>query len=129
MTRTRTIVSTLGDFNLSVQQFGPLWQEWHTLDFMAQSLSPKCTPLKHEYDACFNAWFEGYLEPALPPSATAEQRAAYSKQKADEYEQRCGKIWKEYRDCVQVRFITPYVHNELMKAIECSERERARSFA
>ncbi|WWC67769.1 uncharacterized protein I206_101681 [Kwoniella pini CBS 10737] len=30
-----------------------------------ESLSPECTPLKHKYDSCFNAWFEGYLQPAL----------------------------------------------------------------
>lgn len=27
------------------------------------SLADECTPLKHEYDACFNAWFsEKYLK-------------------------------------------------------------------
>ncbi|ORX37198.1 hypothetical protein BD324DRAFT_625140 [Kockovaella imperatae] len=30
-----------------------------------ESLSARCTPLKREYDSCFNAWFEGYLQPAL----------------------------------------------------------------
>lgn len=25
------------------------------------SMDPKCTPLKHSYDACFNLWFEEYL--------------------------------------------------------------------
>jgi len=66
---------------------------------MAHSLSPKCTPLKHEYDSCFNAWFEGYLEPAV--ASTPQKRAEYSKQKADEFEQNCGKIWTTYRECVQ----------------------------
>lgn len=32
---------------------------------MADSLSPECTPLKKDYDTCFNAWFAGYLEPAV----------------------------------------------------------------
>ncbi|PFH46764.1 hypothetical protein AMATHDRAFT_110995, partial [Amanita thiersii Skay4041] len=68
---------------------------------MANSLSPECTPLKHEYDSCFNAWFEGYLEPAVAPNASAEQRAAYSKQKADEFQEKCGLIWNKYRACVQ----------------------------
>ncbi|OCF37498.1 hypothetical protein I316_00622 [Kwoniella heveanensis BCC8398] len=36
-----------------------------------ESLSPECTPLKHRYDSCFNAWFEGYLQPALAASASA----------------------------------------------------------
>ncbi|KAK0186646.1 hypothetical protein F5146DRAFT_1066736 [Armillaria mellea] len=49
---------------------------------MADSLSPECTPLKHKYDSCFNEWFEGYLEPA-------------------EFEGKCGKIWVEYKTCVQ----------------------------
>lgn len=70
---------------------------------MAHSLSDECTPLKHKYDSCFNAWFEGYLEPAMNVSADAQQRETYSKQKAAEYEEKCGKIWESYRLCVQVR--------------------------
>ena len=69
---------------------------------MAQSLSDKCTPLKREYDTCFNAWFEGYLEPAVA-AKTPEERAAYSKEKAEEYDQKCGKVWEAYRSCVMVR--------------------------
>ena len=69
---------------------------------MASSLSEECTPLKTAYDACFNAWFEGYLEPAV--TVTDANRAAYSKQKAEEYDRKCGKIWNEYKNCVQVRF-------------------------
>lgn len=67
---------------------------------MAHSLSEECTPLKREYDACFNAWFEGFLEPAV--AATPEQRSKYSQEKAEEYERNCGKIWTQYRECVQV---------------------------
>lgn len=68
---------------------------------MANSLSEACTPLKKEYDACFNNWFAGYLEPAVAKADT--DRAAYSKAKADEYEASCGKIWQGYRECVHVR--------------------------
>jgi TRIAP1/MDM35 family protein len=68
---------------------------------MASSLSAECTPLKQTYDSCFNAWFEGYLEPAV--AAPAAERAAHAKQKADEYEAKCGQLWTEYRACVQVR--------------------------
>lgn len=67
---------------------------------MAQSLSEECTPLKREYDSCFNAWFEGYLEPAVATSP--EERSKYSQEKAAEYERNCGKIWTQYRECVQV---------------------------
>ncbi|TEB27787.1 hypothetical protein FA13DRAFT_1599636, partial [Coprinellus micaceus] len=67
---------------------------------MASSLSPECTPLKTQYDACFNSWFEGYLEPAVAASST-KNRQEYSKRKAEEYEQKCGKIWREYKACVQ----------------------------
>jgi len=70
---------------------------------MAHSLEKRCTPLKLEYDSCFNSWFEGYLEPAVAASASPESRAKYSKEKAEEYERKCGKIWTSYRDCVQVR--------------------------
>ena len=70
---------------------------------MSQSLSAECTPLKIEYDSCFNSWFEGYLEPAVKASKTPEARAAYAKQKADEFNQKCGKVWEQYKGCVQVR--------------------------
>jgi hypothetical protein len=40
-----------------------------------RSLSPQCTPLKQRYDGCFNAWFEGYLQPALDASTS---RTAYT---------------------------------------------------
>jgi TRIAP1/MDM35 family protein len=69
---------------------------------MAESLSSECTPLKHAYDTCFNAWFEGYLEPTTSqkPQADQSQRA---KEMAAEYEEKCGKLWTGYRECVQVR--------------------------
>jgi Uncharacterised protein family (UPF0203) len=103
---------------------------------MASSLSPQCTPLKHAYDSCFNAWFEGYLEPAVAASSNPEQRSAFSKQKAAEFERSCGKIWEQYRDCVQVRsnlFIDPcgYSRHGIHPygvfddfCIECGEGER-----
>jgi TRIAP1/MDM35 family protein len=69
---------------------------------MSQSLSPECTPLKQEYDTCFNSWFEGYLEPAIGAAATQKDRAEHSKQKREEYDQKCGKIWTQYQACVQV---------------------------
>ena len=69
---------------------------------MAHSMADECTPLKHTYDSCFNAWFEGYLQPAV--NLSPEQRAEYSKAKAEEYERKCGKIWQEYKTCVQVLF-------------------------
>jgi TRIAP1/MDM35 family protein len=73
---------------------------------MAHSLSPKCTPLKREYDSCFNSWFEGYLEPAVAANASHDERAAFSKKKADEFHAKCGMIWEQYRQCVQVRRIS-----------------------
>ncbi|KAK1225266.1 hypothetical protein PQX77_007792 [Marasmius sp. AFHP31] len=73
---------------------------------MADSLSPECTPLKKEYDSCFNSWFEGYLEPAVSISSQAPQqqqraREEYSRKKADEFQQKCGKLWDAYKGCVQ----------------------------
>jgi TRIAP1/MDM35 family protein len=69
---------------------------------MAHSIEERCTPLKLEYDSCFNSWFEGYLEPAVSASASQESRTKYSKEKAEEYERKCGKIWASYRECVRV---------------------------
>ncbi|EJD05543.1 uncharacterized protein FOMMEDRAFT_103645 [Fomitiporia mediterranea MF3/22] len=66
---------------------------------MASSLADECTSLKLPYDSCFNAWFEGYLQPAV--NLSAAQRAEYSKAKADEFEQKCGKVWREYQACVK----------------------------
>lgn len=40
-----------------------------------RSLSPACTSIKQRYDACFNAWFEGYLQPALDTTSRARQPA------------------------------------------------------
>jgi TRIAP1/MDM35 family protein len=73
---------------------------------MAHSLSPECTPLKTSYDSCFNSWFAGYLEPTLSPQQQAHKEQhpeEYAKQKADEYQKKCGRIWESYRNCVQVR--------------------------
>ncbi|KAG5636846.1 hypothetical protein H0H81_006639 [Sphagnurus paluster] len=67
---------------------------------MAHSLSAECTPLKIEYDSCFNAWFEGYLEPAVAASSRSA-REAYSQRKAAEFQEKCGKVWESYRECVQ----------------------------
>jgi TRIAP1/MDM35 family protein len=72
---------------------------------MAESLSPECTPLKHKYDTCFNAWFEGYLEPAVAASSSKQQQQEYSKRKADEFQETCGKVWESYRECVQVLWL------------------------
>jgi TRIAP1/MDM35 family protein len=73
---------------------------------MADSLSPACTPLKHEYDSCFNVWFEGYLEP-ISSSATEAQRTAHYQRKAEEFEAKCGKVYAEYQSCIQVCLLCP----------------------
>lgn len=67
---------------------------------MAHSLSPECTPLKLAYDSCFNAWFEGYLQPA-PRGLHSEERLKRIEQKRKEYDERCGKLWENYRACLQ----------------------------
>ncbi|KAK6903911.1 hypothetical protein L486_03487 [Kwoniella mangroviensis CBS 10435] len=43
-----------------------------------ESLSPECTPLKHRYDSCFNAWFEGYLQPALAAASSLSSSSTSS---------------------------------------------------
>jgi hypothetical protein len=91
---------------------------------MAHSLEQSCTQLKLEYDSCFNSWFEGYLEPAVTASASPESRAKYSKEKADEYERKCGKIWASYRDCVRVCRIRHFIHCELYLTNAPESRER-----
>ncbi|KAI8971325.1 mitochondrial distribution/morphology family 35/apoptosis, partial [Trametes punicea] len=83
---------------------------------MSQSLSDKCTPLKRKYDACFNAWFEGYLEPAVSAFANAEQRAKFAQEKAAEFDHSCGKIWQQYRECVQQAVKDKDLHGLLEQA-------------
>ena len=58
--------------------------------------------MKVQYDSCFNAWFEGYLEP-IAAKATQKEREERAKAKAKEYEEKCGKVWQSYRACLQVR--------------------------
>lgn len=90
------------------------------------SLHPPCTPLKKKYDACFNHWFDEYLQLAAPTTSTStssssngqqqkldtdsiaserskDDRQTKIKSKAAEYEQRCGETWKAYRNCLEVR--------------------------
>ncbi|KAF7296080.1 hypothetical protein MKEN_01423100 [Mycena kentingensis (nom. inval.)] len=67
---------------------------------MSESLSPECTPLKHAYDSCFNVWFEGYLEAALANASDAQRKVHY-KQKAEEFDAKCGTIYKDYQNCLQ----------------------------
>lgn len=75
---------------------------------MAHSLSSECTPLKHAYDSCFNAWFAGFLEPTLTPQQQREKDKnprEYQERKAEEFQQKCGKVWESYRECVQVSYL------------------------
>jgi len=71
---------------------------------MSQSLSKECTPLKVEYDSCFNAWLESYLTPGPRPESIPEQDwvAQRTKAKAKEYDDKCGEVWKAYSACVKV---------------------------
>ena len=86
---------------------------------MAQSLSHECTPLKHAYDACFNTWFEGYLEPAIAHSKNVPQgeRNEYAKKKAEEFEQKCGVVWAQYKECVHVSPAPFFVRVGLVPAL------------
>lgn len=67
---------------------------------MASSLASECTPLKLKYDACFNAWFEGYLEP-VTGAQTSEAKKDWAAMKAKQYDEQCGKLWESYRTCLQ----------------------------
>lgn len=94
------------------------------------SMDARCTPAKHRYDACFNAWFEEYL--GLGPASSSSSAAATApKAKArsgffgslsdsssggggggkddasratlrQRLEGQCGPLWKEYQACIEV---------------------------
>jgi len=88
---------------------------------MASSLSPQCTPLKHEYDNCFNSWFEGYLEPVVGSNGTEaskQDREKHVKAKAEEYEHNCGKLWSAYKECVQKAVVEKGLEQLLNEARE-----------
>ena len=71
---------------------------------MSQSLAPECTPLKHAYDSCFNSWFAGYLQPQdkSKDSSQSGYNEEHTAAQVRDYQEKCGKLWKEYQDCVMV---------------------------
>jgi TRIAP1/MDM35 family protein len=79
---------------------------------MSQSLSKECTPLKAEYDSCFNAWLESYLTPGPRPDSISEQdwAAQRTKAKATEYDDKCGHVWKAYSVCIKVSHVRMEAH-------------------
>ncbi|KZV85323.1 hypothetical protein EXIGLDRAFT_623208 [Exidia glandulosa HHB12029] len=86
---------------------------------MSSSLTDACTPLKTKYDSCFNAWFEGYLEPVVKATSD-ESRKALQKAKAEEYERNCGAMWTDYRDCCIQRAVAD---KGLTQLLEDARRE------
>ncbi|KAJ7078393.1 hypothetical protein C8R43DRAFT_910378 [Mycena crocata] len=65
---------------------------------MADSL-PSLYSLRQEYDSCFNVWFESYLDPSA--SITEAQRTTHHQQKADEFKEKCGKVYADNQNCIQ----------------------------
>ena len=76
---------------------------------LMDSIKPECTPLKHEYDRCFNAWFKDYLEAAsststdksgawITPSIFGGDKLA---QLRTRYDTDCGHIFRKYQACVK----------------------------
>jgi len=97
---------------------------------MAYSLSSECTPLKLAYDSCFNAWFAGYLEPTLTTHQQREKEKnpqEYQKQKAEEYQQKCGKVWESYKECVQVGTHSAYLRAPFLLDAKCHFISRKQS--
>lgn len=85
-----------------------------------ESIAPECTPLKLEYDSCFNSWFKEYLDvnammqqagATTSPngwhahgslfSASNNQVHKLASLKA-RYDNECGKLFEEYQACVKV---------------------------
>ena len=92
---------------------------------MASSLSPECTPLKHEYDNCFNSWFEGYLEPVVGSNgkvASNRDRERHVRAKTEEYENNCGRLWSTYKECVQVQFAMYIINDARSHILERRKR-------
>lgn len=96
---------------------------------LMDSLSPECTPLKHTYDRCFNAWFKDYLDAsseyidtnATPAkgswtsgfprlSSGSNRMAQHLAVLRERYEHDCGKLFAEYQACVKVRILFSIIH-------------------
>ena len=52
------------------------------------SIDSECTPLKKQYDDCFNAWFKEYF--------LSGRRAEVT------HEEACGSLFTKYQACLQV---------------------------
>lgn len=56
------------------------------------SIDTACTPLKAQYDECFNKWFkDSFL------------------QGNNNHEEACGGLFKQYRDCVKVNIFEIFI--------------------
>ena len=62
------------------------------------SLDPRCTDLKHLYEACFQTW---YSEKYLPASKLSDADRSTWERLAKEYEEECGGGWRGYRECLE----------------------------
>lgn len=60
-------------------------RDYCTLTFTMNSLEEGCTPLKAQYDECFNAWF----------------RDSFLRGKVD-HERSCGELFSAYQKCLKV---------------------------
>ncbi|MBW0526991.1 hypothetical protein O181_066706 [Austropuccinia psidii MF-1] len=64
------------------------------------SLEPTCTPLKKSYDACFNQWFEKYLDSTAKYDSSVDLNRTLARGK-EQYERDCGEKWRRYQSCLQ----------------------------
>ena len=104
---------------------------------LMNSISADCTPSKHKYDQCFNAWFRDYLDVssnmngddnsnrALTDMRTVSNSSqlSVSKKQAnalaslrERYENDCGRIYDEYQACVKVRWTERPVYIKASRA-------------
>ncbi|KXS16850.1 UPF0203-domain-containing protein [Gonapodya prolifera JEL478] len=66
---------------------------------MASSLAPQCTPLKREYDTCFNKWYaESFLKGAYEPGVSSNGNGGVGEQGKARTE--CDELFEKYRACV-----------------------------
>lgn len=78
------------------------------LELMA-SLSPECTPLKHEYDTCFNQWYaQLLLSTDSSSSSSLSSLSNYKKPSSSTTSTTpfvpCEALFKKYQECVWVNF-------------------------
>lgn len=81
--------------NLSLTKLMILSHDWSYAIIIMESIEPKCTAIKHNYDACFNVWFsEKFLKGDI------------------KIPENCENLFSRYQNCIKKKVIEEIGINE-----------------